>query len=533
MGLDAIIISDSGADTFSGVSELRLTLDGRIASIQAISNYLENQGQIFPPINGDNVNSWSSAPMLNGIYLTSYLSKHNFKVKLINSYYKERDIFCNYLQQTPPVLIISTTFINNKQTLQKLVDDIRSLAPDIFIIAGGPFVYSSYLLLLRSNENNYDTESAKDDYLFLDDQNEPSVDLYIISLRGEQLLSEALKRIRQGQSTDRLPNSAHLDGKSYVFTRRIDDVSDAEDFVIDWKSFPDTLFKHGAVPIQASTGCPFRCAFCNFTKDRRLMSIKPIDQLLTELKAVSSRGAKYVRFVDDNFRLGSDDLNDVCRRFIDEDLQIRWMSFVRASTLRNADFELLRQAGCVEVQIGMESADPQILRNMNKKADPTLYSDVIRELFSVGINCSCCFIFGFPGETDETASRTREFIKGIEHPDLDGTLTWSIFPFLLGPLSPIYEPEMRKKYGLTGYMQNWTHKTMSSTLAIEQIKKTFFELDNSGPIYRDDNLDILFGLSPYQRKEFSAVRHRLSKLSVKNQLEAGGIIESFTKILSP
>ncbi|MBA7713151.1 hypothetical protein ES703_122150 [subsurface metagenome] len=330
LGLDAIIISDSGEDSLSGTNPLRLKLDGMPASIQVVLNYLEHQGRIVLPIEGDGIMSWSSAPKLNGIYLLSYLTKHRFDVELINSYYEERDNFCSLLQHTPRAVIISTTFIHSKQALRKLIDDIRSLAPDISVIVGGPFIYLSYLTLQKSHEQHYETESAKDDFLFLNNNNEPSVDLYIISLRGEQILCDALKRIKQNRQIDSLPNSARLVGKTYFFTKQIDDISNAGDVFIDWKSLPDTIFKSGVVPMQASNGCPYRCAFCNFTKDRRLMFLKPIDQLIAELKAVSSRGTRYVWFTDDNLRLGSGNLKSVCQRFVDEDLQIHWMSFILA-----------------------------------------------------------------------------------------------------------------------------------------------------------------------------------------------------------
>jgi len=498
LGLDAILIADSGEDSLSGTNPLRLGLDGRTAFIQVVLNYLENQAQVVPPIDGDGTMSWSSAPKLNGIFLLSYVTKHNFNVELIDRYYDERDHFSSLLQQTPRVAIISTTFVYSKQALRSLVNDIRSQAPDIFIIVGGPFIYLSYLMLQRSHEEHYETEP---------------------------------ERIRENRSLDTLPNSARLVGKAYSFTNRVDDISNAGDIVVDWQSLPDKIFQTGVVTMQASNGCPYRCAFCNFTKDRRLMFMKPIDQLVSELKAVSGRGVRYVWFSDDNFRLGKGDLTSICQRLADEDLPVQWMSFIRASTLRNVDGGLLRRSGCIEVQLGLESADPQVLHNMNKKASTQLYHDVVRKVLAAGVNCSCYFIFGFPGETDETALRTREFIRSIEFPELEGILTWSMFPFILSPMSPIYEFEMRKKYGLTGYMQNWKHDTMDSSQPLEQIKKAFLELENSGPISRGDNLDIFFSLTPHQRKKFIALRHKLSKLGLKSQLKKHHIIESFTKLL--
>jgi radical SAM superfamily enzyme YgiQ (UPF0313 family) len=282
LSLDAIIIADCGQHSLSGSSPLRLELDGWTADIQVILNYLEHQGEVVLPIDGDGIMSWSSAPKLNGIFLHSYLTKHNFEVELIDNYADERNVFRGLLKYSPCVVIISTTFIYRKKDLRELIDDIRSLAPGIFVIVGGPFVYLSYLIHERSHEQIYKEEAIKDDFLFFN-KDEPSADLFIVSLRGEKILCDALNRVKRDQQIDDLP---------------IDDISNAGNFFIDWKSLPDTIFKTGVVPMQASTGCPYKCAFCNFTKDRRLISTKPIEQLVSELKAVSIRGAKYVWFSD-------------------------------------------------------------------------------------------------------------------------------------------------------------------------------------------------------------------------------------------
>lgn len=531
MALDAIIIADSGVDSLSATSPLKLRLDGRTASVQMVLDYLEHEGHIEPPIKNDGIMSWSSSPKLNGIYLVSYLQRHHFQVELIDRYFEDRTNFCNLLQQNPRVVIISTTFIHSKSDLREIVQDIRSLAPDIFVVAGGPFIYFSYRLLQRSRESSYLTGPARDDFLFLNTDDEPAVDLYVVSLRGEQILRDALQRIKLDQPINDLPNLARLEDAGYAFTKQIDDVSNANETLLDWDSLPDSVFSSGVVPVQASNGCPYKCAFCNFTRDRRLIGMKPLEQLTAELKSIASRGVRYVWFVDDNFRLGSDDLEAVCQRFVDEDLNIMWMSFIRASTLKNIDAELLRRSGCVEVQLGLESAHPQILRNMNKKATPTMYANVVRNLLSAGINCSSYFIFGFPGETEETALHTRRFIRSIEYPELEGMLTWSLFPFTLVPLSPIYEAKMRKKYDLAGYMQTWKHRTMDSDKAREYLMKTFLELENSGAIYRDDNQDIFLGLEPYQRKRFVINRHELSKRAADKPLDRKAIIDSFKEIL--
>jgi radical SAM superfamily enzyme YgiQ (UPF0313 family) len=310
-------------------------------------------------------------------------------------------------------------------------------------------------------------------------------------------------------------------------------MNSSEDYPIDWAAIPDPIFRSGVLPIQASGGCPYNCAFCNFTKDHQLKWVKPVDRIVAEMKALAERGARYVWFVDDNFRLGKRDLEAVCRRFIDERIDLRWMTFIRASTLDKIDPGVLRQAGCIEVQLGLESADPQILKNMNKKATPELYDRVLKKLLKAGINCSCYFIFGFPGETEESAQRTRDFIISYDNGIYDGSLSWSMFPFMLAPLSPIYEREARTKYGLSGYMNKWKHATMNSEQAREQVLKTFLEIENSGPIYRGDNQDIIRGMQPGMRIQFYAMRHKLSKMALTGELSEEKMIQSFKQVLQP
>ena len=530
MALDAVIISDSGSDSMSSTNPLRLNLDGRTADIQVVQNYLINDGRIQAPIEGDNQASWASAPKLNGIYLFNYLSRNDFDVALIDSYANQIDDFKQLLERNPRVVIISTTFIPGKQILIKLVADIRELAPDAFIIAGGPLIYTSYLMLQRSAEGDYDTRSAVNEFLFLGTDDEPAVDLHIVSLRGEQLLCTILERLRTNRGIDDIPNCARLIDNQYHFTERVDDISRSEDLAVDWTALPENIFESGVVPMQASNGCPYHCAFCNFTKDRRLTWVRSAERIVAEMKAVQARGARYVWFVDDNFRLGKGDLEDVCRRFIDEGLQLNWMTFVRASTLDHVDTDLLQQAGCIEVQLGLESADPLVLKNMNKKASPELYARVLRKLLGSGINCSCYFIFGFPGETEESTHQTREFIKSFDDHSYEGNLCWSMFPFTLVPLSPIYEPAARKKYGISGYLHKWRHATMTSDQARDQLLKAFLEIENTGPIYRGDNQEIFQHLGQSVRKKFEATRHKLSKMALGGNLEDEKILQSFRQV---
>lgn len=531
MSLDAIIISNFTAESISASNPHRLSLDGRVADIQTIVNYLQHNGKIEDPIVGSDRENWSSAPTLNGIRLANYLEQRGYTTELINEFYRDQEQFVRAIRGNPRLIAISTSFVYSKDHLINVVKDIRQHAPDAFVVAGGPFIYQSYRIHERSSEIIYSSKEIQQAFLFFNN-NQPAIDMYVVSQYGENVLCELLDALRNNQSLKSIPNTALYDNGSVRFTKCVEELPKIEDSFINWDKIDKSIFASKVLPIQASMGCPYRCVFCNFTKDRRFVLSKPLDQVILELKQVAQNGIKYVWFVDDNFLLGASDLNTSLKRLAKEDLGIKWMSFIRADALKNIDFKLLRRSGCIEVRLGLESADPCILQNMNKKSDPDTYRAVIKNLLEVGINCSCYFIFGFPGETAETAQRTREFIQSIEFPEFEGIMYWSLYPYLLAPFSPIFEEKERQRYELNGSLSNWSHSTMNYKQAVQEVIKTILSCKRSGPIYRSDNLSLLEIMTSEQKKLFYVIRNELSKKAMVEKLECSEIIKAFRKVIT-
>jgi hypothetical protein len=68
---------------------------------------------------------------------------------------------------------------------------------------------------------------------------------------------------------------------------------------------------------------------------------------------------------------------------------------------------------------------------------------------------------------------------------------------------------------------------MDSDQAMQHVVRAFQELENSGPIYSGDNIEMLLDLGPEQRKEFARCRHRLSKLAMQGRLDREDLAVSF------
>jgi radical SAM superfamily enzyme YgiQ (UPF0313 family) len=69
----------------------------------------------------------------------------------------------------------------------------------------------------------------------------------------------------------------------------------------------------------------------------------------------------------------------------------------------------MKSAGCIALKFGLESADPQILKNIHKHINLDMARRMVRFCNEVGIETHATYIFGLPGETPETMETTKKF----------------------------------------------------------------------------------------------------------------------------
>jgi len=151
--------------------------------------------------------------------------------------------------------------------------------------------------------------------------------------------------------------------------------------------------------IMGSRGCPFNCAFCAsnalWTRNVRWRSV---ENLVEEIRhVINVHGVKTFRFSDDNMTSNKKRLLDFCDRV--KDLGIRWRMSVRVDSLDDEVLKAVREAGCADVNLGVESFDPDVLVAMNKMVSPEDSIDAIQRVASHGINARLLMMISTPGET--------------------------------------------------------------------------------------------------------------------------------------
>ncbi len=193
----------------------------------------------------------------------------------------------------------------------------------------------------------------------------------------------------------------------------------------------------------SSRGCPARCTFCEsfLTMGYRFRE-HSTEYVMREVRLLKERyGVEQLVFNDDTFTMNRDRAKAICRALIRERLDLQWFCFARVNCGRDTELmELMREAGCIHINLGVETGDPDVLKSIKKGTTLNLARTTFKKCRELGIKTSAGFIFGFPTDTPDTMERTIEFAIELD-PDVaffnvlvpfPGTEVWKDFPALHG-----------------------------------------------------------------------------------------------------
>lgn len=173
------------------------------------------------------------------------------------------------------------------------------------------------------------------------------------------------------------------------------------------------------VGVQFSRGCPFTCEFCDIIElYGRKPRTKMNGQMLAELDAVLRLGYRgHVDFVDDNL-VGN---KKALKAFLPD--LIAWQKrngypfeFSTEASINLADdadlLEMMRQANFFALFVGIESPDPETLRQMQKKQNTRRsIPESIHKLYRAGMFVTAGFIVGFDNEKDGVGDGIVQLIE--------------------------------------------------------------------------------------------------------------------------
>ena len=185
----------------------------------------------------------------------------------------------------------------------------------------------------------------------------------------------------------------------------------------------DYLAPTRILPYNFSTGCPWkRCSFCPETAEASRYVGTRVAVAAQEVGALVARHAPgLLHFTDTEIA------PLYLRGLVDAPPGVAWYGFARFSPLlTDPDFcRRLAASGCVMLQLGLESADQQVLDALGKGTRLDQIDHALRNLAGVGIGVFLYVLFGTPAETRDAARRTRDFVAA--HADRIAFLNVALF----------------------------------------------------------------------------------------------------------
>ena len=177
-----------------------------------------------------------------------------------------------------------------------------------------------------------------------------------------------------------------------------------------------------------SRNCFGRCIYCipsSYTFAREIenknhfgckprVGLRSAKNIIKEFKQLKQEGYKSVAIIDDNFVNGKERTIKICKGI--EKLGLEWGCLARADQLQ--DEELLRcmkRAGCVWVDIGVESFDQRVLDYVQKDTKVGDQLNAIILLKKVGIEPKVNILIGAcPYETESDVMWMLEVLKNLD-----------------------------------------------------------------------------------------------------------------------
>lgn len=436
-------------------------------------------------------------PALSGMHLANYLLSEGFKTCIINNFDSEWDRFCDVYSanRKSPLVGISSTFHLSYSEIGRICKKLRSFDPDMDIVAGGAFVNT---LTHTSPVTSFEKPMRRF-----------GINYVLHGFHSETDLRDLLLARNGNTDIYKVSNLAHINSRGgqtekFIMTECRWNPPLLDNMPAMWDQL-DLPFVNHTVQLRTSCGCPFSCSFCSYpivARGFQTMSPDAIERSIESILRIP--GINRIVFIDDTFNVPKARFKEMCKSFSKYDF--KWYSFLRVQFIDEDTIKLMRDSGCCAVYLGIESANDNILNNMNKRAKRADFERSIALLRKNGIKSVGAFIIGFPGETNQSIKENQDFIEST------GMEFYTLKEFYYMEHTKIHAD--REKFGLTGMGNQWFHDTMDSVKAYKHKIELFKEIKRSCFVDPDSSLwhIVLLLDAGYSFDEITAMQREINTI---------------------
>ena len=272
-----------------------------------------------------------------------------------------------------PPIIACTLYLWNIERTLRLMEAVRTRLPAVRILLGGPEAAYTHPFLYQR----------------------PVADAIVVG-EGENIFPDLLRAFRTGCRI----NFATVSLKTRTGYR--------------WgkKTPPPVSLSHQLPPpgydacrpdtkgmayLETSRGCPMRCTYCRYPHLRRSMSFLEPDEILARVRALRRLGAREIRIVDPSFNSHPQFMEIILRlAALNRSGTLSFFAELNAERLTDAEADELARARFVEIEVGMQSRSPEVLKAIRRPTSLPRLEAGIRRLTKRKIKVTLDIMYGLP-----------------------------------------------------------------------------------------------------------------------------------------
>lgn len=263
---------------------------------------------------------------------------------------------------------------------------------------------------------------------------------------SEETLSELCAAMEKGAPLENIQNLwLNRNGKVVKNPMRplcqdLDNIPFADRDIYD---YPNLYFeRQGDATVMASRGCPFSCSYCSnkalrslYGSNGKYVRFRSVDNVIREIEGIKNRYGfvRRIHFDDDILFLKRAWTEEFVRAYATR-IDLPFCCNIHPSLCNERNMDMLSQAGCDELRIGLESGSSYIRKHVLNR---TMDEDKIIRAFALardhGIKTMSFNMIGLP---QENASHILESIKLNARAGADDLQLTVFYPY---PGSELYE----------------------------------------------------------------------------------------------